>query len=630
MLPDFVSEPDPNIYCMGDYAVVDFETTNLDFGSALNPKNRVLLVRWNRNGVTKGGCSGPDFSELFNLLDSVDFFVAHNAKFELQWLRRLGYKRDMVVYDTMLGEFVRLGNRRGPLDLGTLVARDVGLTKMDIGISEDVCPSTLDQAILGEYCENDVHITDALFRYQLTILGDLNLLPVVYTRCLLTPVLAEIELNGMTLDPVKVEEWYKEYAHKLEDLKQRLLDYTGGVNPNSPPQMGVYLYDTLKFEELKDDKGNPLRTETDKRRTDLDTIVTLHAGNDVQKHFIDLYKDYGSLKVNTNVLSKMWQCCKDAKELGVPPVLYAYFNQTVAQTHRLTSSGRKYKLQFQNFNRDFKELFTTRHQGWVVGEADGAQLEFRVAAHLGKDGVAEADIRNPRFDAHIQTLFMMMFGSWDQAGYDVLFNKYRAGDKKVKRDRADNDLCKGHTFKPLFGGVSGTKKQRKYYKFFQQKYKGIFDTQTGWANKVAAHKKLVTETGLIFYWPHCKEQPDGYITNKTSIFNYPVQSLATADIIPIGVVYAYYRMRGAGMAGFLVNTVHDSIIAELPDAEGPLFREICNRALTNDTFQYLERCYKIKFRVPLGAETKVGTHWSLGEEEKYNVDPKELFGDSFV
>ena len=46
MIPKFVIDPDPNLYLTGSYVVLDFETTNLSFGSALVPKNRLLLACW--------------------------------------------------------------------------------------------------------------------------------------------------------------------------------------------------------------------------------------------------------------------------------------------------------------------------------------------------------------------------------------------------------------------------------------------------------------------------------------------------------------------------------------------------------------------------------------------------------
>jgi len=71
----------------------------------------------------------------------------------------------------------------------------------------------------------------------------------------------------------------------------------------------------------------------------------------------------------------------------------ARFNQTQTATHRLSSSGTDYSCQFQNFPRAYKPVFKARHEGWLVGEGDGAQLEFRVAAHLGRDEVALNDCR---------------------------------------------------------------------------------------------------------------------------------------------------------------------------------------------------------------------------------------------
>lgn len=610
-LPGFVAEPNPYIYRYGSFVCLDFETTNLDKGSALNRGNRVVLGRWGVDGSWDNQLSTDRATHevLFAALDACDFLLAHNAKFELQWLRRLGYDRDLVVYDTMLGEYVLAGNRKLPLGLDALALKYLG-TYEDHPVSkliqDGVCPSSIDPDALDEYCAKDVQLTLDVFFKQLEVLDELNLLPVLYTRCLLTPVLADIEMRGMALDRAKVKEYYTEYNEKLNDLKQKISDFTGGVNPNSPKQMAAYLYDELKLKELVDRNGRPVRTPTGGRCTDVDTICALKATNKSQRQFIELYKDYGSLRVNTNSLKKMLECCEAYPEDQVP-ILYAQFNQTVTQTHRLSSSGREFKLQFQNFNRDFKPLFTFRNKGWSVGEADGAQLEFRVAAHLGRDHVAVKDIRDPSFDVHYQTA-------------ETILRRSRDGISKEERT-----LVKPKTFRPLYGGMAGTEDERAYYKFFQNKYRGIYSTQQHWTHEVARSKKLRTETGLIFYWPNCKVEQDGYITNRTSIFNYPVQSLATADIIPIGVVCAYYRMRFLNLSSFLVNTVHDSIIGEVAPGEERTFRDICNTALTSDAFEYLRCAYNIRFTVPLGCESKIGTNWGQGEEEKFDLDPDNYF-----
>src|SRR3546814_4084919 len=48
-------------------------------------------------------------------LEAADYLVAHNVKFESGWLLRLGYDpTDKLWADTLLAEYVRLGNRRKP------------------------------------------------------------------------------------------------------------------------------------------------------------------------------------------------------------------------------------------------------------------------------------------------------------------------------------------------------------------------------------------------------------------------------------------------------------------------------------------------------------------------------------
>ena len=51
-------------------------------------------------------------------------------------------------------------------------------------------------------------------------------------------------------------------------------------------------------------------------------------------------------------------------------------------------------------------------------------------------------------------------------GVDV--HQYTADIIGVSRQQA-----KGHTFKPLYGGMSGTEDEKRYYAAFKEKYKGI-------------------------------------------------------------------------------------------------------------------------------------------------------------
>lgn len=601
-LPDWLTEKDPwKRYLSNNYFVFDFETTNLDYGFAGNPKNRLLLA----TGVGPDGDVwhhwGGEFEqeELLNRISRADFIVCQNAKFELQWLERIGYPtHNLVVWDTMLGEYVRLGNRRGSKDLDSLCKRYKIPLKNPLVkklMQAGVCPSTIPEKWLVEYGRGDSANTHQVFLKQREELLKLKLLPVLFTRCLVTPVLAEIEMRGMHADKEAVEREYQTTLQAYQEAEARVRALAGGINFNSPKQVSAFLYDTLKFDELRT-RGECDRTAAGGRRTDEDAITALEATTPEQQAFKDAFLAAKPLVKKLDTLTKLRGCC--AEDEGI---LYANINQAVTQTHRTSSSGKKWKLQFQNFDRNLKQVFSARHPDWLVGEADSASLEFRGAGHLGKDPVIQADLRKG-VDPHLFTA-------------TVIFKTVPEAVSAELRTQA-----KPFTFKPLYGGMSGTPDQVRYYKEFRKKYSALFDRQTDWTYEVLKTGKLVTEWGLIFYWPNSTISKAGYISNTTSIFNYPVQSFCTAEIVPVSLVFFWHRLKRLGLQSFLTNTVHDSIIAEVHPSEEGVFRELGNKALTTDVYNYLVNNYNIRLTVPLGVETKVGTHWSKGKAEKYEQD----------
>jgi DNA polymerase-1 len=623
--PSFLTNLDPRIYESNNYVCLDWETTNLDKGFAGNTSNRIVLATWLYGSGHRGSHNpraksrrigsqsvyykyGNEFEqgELVEAIQSADFIVAHFAKFELQWLTRAGVDISRILpWDTVLGEYVLAGNRRRAFDLNsTAIRRGIGTGKESLVaalISSGVCPSEIPEQWLIEYGTRDTSLCHDIFLQQKKELIEGNLLPVMYTRCITTPVLADIELNGLTLDPERVQEQFEVIGKERAEINNELLHLTGGINLNSSKQVAEYLYDKLGFEELRRN-GKPDRNPGGGRRTDGDSIAKLRATTQEQNRFSEIFRKFSKLDYKLDILTKFNQCCKEDNG-----ILFASINQAVVQTHRLASSGKKYKVQIHNIERSFKKLFKARNPGWKVGEADGSQLEFRVAAHLGNDPVALADIRNPQFDAHYQTA-------------ENIYGKPRSEISKDERTEVKPD-----TFGPLYGKMRGSPAQTKYFDFFRKKYSTIYKVQEGWSHVVLRTKKLVTDWGLIFYWPDTRLENGNYIRNRTNIFNYPVQSLATAEIIPVALCYVWHYFKAFRLRGFLVNTVHDSVIAELPPEEEEIFRDICEYCFTGLVFNYLARVYRIRFRSPLGTETKVGEHWSEGTERKYDLDPEDYF-----
>ena len=579
---------DPEIYLSDNYVVLDWETTNYDKGDAKNRSNRIVLGsygRW-REGewqVYSIYAGEYDQEEVIRACEEAEFIVAQNAKFELGWLERAGLDiGEVLVWDTMIGQYVLNGNKRKSLDLNS-IAKEYGIgTKnnlVSILIKGGICPSDIPKEWLIKYCEKDVDLTHEVFLRQRDKIKEKGLLPCMFTRCIFTPVITDMEFRGMYLDAERVHSRLEEAKIALAKVEQELEKIVPGVNWGSPPQKAHALYGELGFSELRDRKGNFIRNKKSKQfpdgapLTDKDTVLALKATTRKQRQLQEVFAEQSRLsKQITTYLTKFEEACDNNGGH-----IYGKFNQTVTQTHRLSSSGPN----FQNFDRTLKPVFTSRHEGWSIGEIDEAQLEFRVAAFLGSDIEARKDIIE---------------------GFDV--HSFSASIIGCSRQEA-----KAHTFKPLFGGTSGTKKEKKYYEAFREKYRAITDTQDNWVKEALDTKEQTIASGLVFYWPYLRVTGSGYVEGNTNVRNYPIQSLATADIVPVAVAYLWHDMRKHKMQSFLVNTIHDSAIAEVHPDERELFEELAVKAFTVSVIDYLRIVYNIEFNVPLEADIKYGEHW---------------------
>lgn len=602
LLPEFVKNPDPSLYVQGTPLFLDFETTNLDKGSAHNPYNRLVFTCWKLgwNGELKHNWNSEyDQRELLEDIAKADYIVAHNAKFELQWLMRCGLDpEDVMVYDTLIADYVYGGNRwqLGKLSLEKCLRR-AGLPGKVSVVSKmlkaGICPSEVPVEWLESYGKRDVECLPDLLRRQLARMEGTRLLPVVYSRCLLTPVLADIERHGMRLDPDRVLEVHKAATATLADVERQLNELTGGVEIKAGPRLASLLYDTLGFSEVMRKRGSewlPDRTASNRPKTDMETLAKLKAKTETQKKFLLLYNQWNEAKqALAKYLDKFVDCTREADGQ-----LQFQFNQCNTTTHRLSSSGLKYKVQGQNMPRAYKSLFKAVSADSVMVEADGAQLEFRVAAHLGKDQIALTEIVSG-FDVHAATAKVLT----------------DAGQPTSRQE------AKARTFRPLYGGRSGTDAEVAYNVYFRDHYKGISDTQESWIKEVLTNQSLETEWGLRYYWPNTRMDRSGYVSNSTAICNYPVQAFATAEIIPLCLVLLWHVLKRSQITAVLVNTIHDSIVAEVRKEHVAKYTKIVQWALTDGAYEIVDKLYGINLLCQLGCGVKAGDHWGSGEEVKH-------------
>jgi DNA polymerase I-like protein with 3'-5' exonuclease and polymerase domains len=232
-----------------------------------------------------------------------------------------------------------------------------------------------------------------------------------------------------------------------------------------------------------------------------------------------------------------------------------------------------------------KKVFVSRYADGKILQADFGQLEFRTAAYLSQDEVAIQEVVTG-FDVHAYTSKVIT----------------DAGQVTSRQE------AKAHTFAPLYGatGYGRTPAEASYYAHFIEKYQGIAKWHSKLAKEAINTGKIVTPSGREFSFPDVRRNSRGRVSHFTQIKNYPVQSFATADIVPIALLHIEKLLDG--MQSCVVNTVHDDIILDVhPTEERKVLNIIgeTNRQLT----QLIESQWGISFNVPLELEAQIGPNW---------------------
>ena len=119
---------------------------------------------------------------------------------------------------------------------------------------------------------------------------------------------------------------------------------------------------------------------------------------------------------------------------------------------------------------------------------------------------------------------------------------------------------------------------------------------------------IQTPSGRQFCWEDAKRLGNGRITNHTQCVNYPVQSFATADVVPLSCIRALRRFRELSLQSKLVLTVHDSIVVDChPDEREPVLGAL-RWAMTEVVDEITER-WNYTFTLPLEIEISEGKNW---------------------
>ena len=293
------------------------------------------------------------------------------------------------------------------------------------------------------------------------------------------------------------------------------------------------------------------------------------------KEFATAYIRYNALRTYLNTFVEGMK--NNVDENGI---IHPEFMQCVTATGRLSSRNPN----FQNMPRGntfaIRKVVESRFPGGFILEGDYSQLEFRVAGFLAKDSQAYVDVSE---------------------GTDV--HQYTANIIGCSRQEA-----KAHTFKPLYGGTTGTTAQQRYYRAFKEKYEGV----TLWHDKLQREavktKQITLPSGRQYAFPSARWTEWGTATNRTAICNYPVQGFATADLLPTALVSLSKMMRTRELKSVICNTVHDSIVLDVHPDEKDACIKLLEYAMLSLPTESVNR-YGVEYDMPVEIELKIGKNW---------------------
>ena len=239
--------------------------------------------------------------------------------------------------------------------------------------------------------------------------------------------------------------------------------------------------------------------------------------------------------------------------------IHPEFMQCVTATGRLSSRNPN----FQNMPRGntfaIRKVVESRFEGGLIMEGDYSQPEFRAAGFLAKDGQVYADVK---------------------AGTDV--HSYTASVIGCTRQQA-----KAHTFKPLYGGTTGTEDQKRYYRFKGDE--GVTEWHDQLQRDAVRYKKVTLPSGREYMFPGCKGQSG--VQQPTALPSVTIRSkaLLRLTLLPLALVSLQRVIDSAGIQSVICNTVHDSIVMDVHPDEKNICIDMMKHAMLSLPFETIRR-----------------------------------------
>jgi len=361
----------------------------------------------------------------------------------------------------------------------------------------------------------------------------------------LAPIIADMEFNGVKIDPSALKEMSQEFAKKLADLESEIHQIAGhAFNIGSPKQLSQVLFEEMSLEGGK-------KTKTGTWSTSADILEALAT----QGHVIV------EKVLEWRQLSKLKSTYTDALPEAINPKtgrLHTSFAMTGTNTGRLSSSNPN----LQNipirtdYGRRIREAFIPE-KGYKLLSIDYSQVELRLVAELA--GIkALHDAFRDGVDIHAMTASQV---------FDIPLDQMTA---EIRRQ------AKAINFGIIYG-ISGFGLSKQLgcspaeANDYIKQYLSRFPELDAFMEK---SKEYAREHGYIktYYGRKCYirgiNDKNGAIRQfaERQAINAPLQGTA-ADIMKRAMNQIPEALKKSGLNARMLLQVHDELMFEVPESE---------------------------------------------------------------
>ena len=508
--------------------------------------------------------------------------VGQNLKYDYEVLMKYGVRLAGKMFDTMLAHYVIQPELRHNMDY----LAEIYLNYKTIHIDELIGPKGKNQKNMRDLRPQDVYEyaaedADVTLKLKNKLEGELKKYgaeELFYNiEMPLMPVLAEMEMNGVTIDTQSLADTSDVLTKRMEEVEKEIYELAGApFNIASPRQVGEVLFDKLQIVE------KAKKTKTGQYVTNEEVLQSLKGKHKIVEAILEHRGLKKLLGTYIDALPKLINARTGH--------IHTSFNQATTATGRLSSSDPN----LQNIpvrgeeGKEIRKAFIPE-PGCLFFSADYSQIELRVMAHLsGDENMIEAFREG--YDIHAATAAKIY--------KEEMENVTR--EQRTKAKRANFGIIYGIT---VFGLAERLEISRDEAKMLIE---GYFETFPKVKEYMEKAKEQARNQGYVETQFHRRRYlADINSANATvrgfaerNAINAPIQGTA-ADIIKVAMIRIYNRFRAEGIRSKMILQVHDELNFSVYPEEKEKVEQIVLEEMQN----------AFPMQVPLVADCGWGNNW---------------------